>query len=328
MRNKIVVILIALLLLCSVSGSIIPAKNFIGKNVNYKSEELNNTIRSSFDTKSLSRNEYFKLLEKYPYFLNGTILDGRFRVVVSENGTPPSDMEPNDYDYCLNKLEMKTICESARAKFIRSYGFDPYPPEPDQKNIIISYGEYLEKQQLVSSSGGPHEMFGSIVVKVFPAKNSRDKPRNPYELYRSTEDGFNRFTPEFKITTFTYFLEGYWDASDVSSNDIYNYLVDLGDDVDQYLNYDNQVAMGWVKDAAGGTGKAWISGFFSVAKEKSNFRHEEIAQHEISHNFGAKDHGFFSWPPCLMGYLWLWLRIGNWCKRCHEIIYNQIWNYE
>jgi hypothetical protein len=245
-------------------------------------------------------------------------------VVVTPDGTPPADMAPNQYDYCISYETVEKISENARQQFISQYRIDPYPPEND--NVTLAYNEYLNSiPYRPVSQYGPHEMYGMIVTKVVTALNTRDRPLSPYSCGQATMKGFNKFNPAFQITTMTYYYYGYWNAADVTTGHIYDYYADLIDDCHSLKTEDNQVIYGWIRNTNDDTGYA--DGFYACSKERTNFPLKGVAQHEISHCYGALDHGWWNWPPCVMAYLWLWLGITDWCGSCHDTIYDHIWNY-
>jgi hypothetical protein len=50
--------------------------------------------------------------------------------------------------------------------------------------------------------------------------------------------------------------------------------------------------------------------------------HRQIVQHEISHNFGASDQGWYSWehPECIMNYIWTYMGTTIWCTSCKNTV--------
>lgn len=271
-----------------------------------------------------NREEHFELLEKLPYYLENTILDGSHRVVITPDGKPPFDIKSNQYDYCISYSEAEQISNESKINFINKYGLDPTPPEPT--NISLAYQEFLDFKESGSMkfSYGPHEMYGMIVTKVITAGDSQNRPLDPSNLCSCTKSGFNRFNPAFQITT-TYYYYGYWDASDVSSGEIRDYYEDLEDDCSWLRTQDNQVIFGWIRDTVDDTGRG--GGFYACAKENTNFPYKGVAQHEISHCYGAPDHGWSIFDVCVMSYFYLWLGHDGWCDSCSDTIYDNIWEY-
>ena len=121
---------------------------------------------------------------------------------------------------------------------------------------------------------------------------------------------------------------GFWDASDVQSGQIHDLRTDLMEDCEGTIrSEDNEVVMGWVHNAIGGSGEG--GGFYAIGKELTSFPPWLIAKHEISHCYGGgpTHHGWFFWPPCVMSYFWLALVYGGWCGECRTAIDNHIWQY-
>jgi hypothetical protein len=275
-------------------------------------------------------------LEGLPHYLDGTILDGNTRVIISPDGSPPIGWNA-EYDMIIKPIEARKIAGEARGRFIENYGVDPWPIEPE---ISVEYMQYMaiseastndhdinlyEAVNAMSSTSGPHQIGGLICTIAIPAKDSTYKPNDPYYLYYQTDDGFKEFRSPFSVNTYAYAAFGYWDASDVQSGDIEDLLYDLRDACGIYILQDNFVVMGWVDDASGGSGRAFIGGFFGVGKESSVYPKYRIAQHELSHCFTALDHGWSVLPICVMGYLWLPFGWIGWCGTCENRINNQIW---
>jgi len=60
-----------------------------------------------------------------PHYLNGTILDGDTRVIVTATGEPPEDLkEGKDYDAVISTKEMHVIMEDAKERYMETYGVD------------------------------------------------------------------------------------------------------------------------------------------------------------------------------------------------------------
>lgn len=268
-----------------------------------------------------TRAEHLEILDALPYYLEGTILNGSVRTVVTENGSPPDNMTyPDDYDYCINFSEMENISETARQQFITAHGIDPYLPEPDGP-IELAYADWLENTHSEGSGGGPHAINGLIVLKIIPARDEDNKPDDPNSLIKSVKKGFAKFSEIFAVSTSTSVHFGEWDASDVGPPaHIHEYRTDLWEDCWYLKTKDNQILFGWVRDAET-TGEG--GGFHACAKESSWFHPKMITRHEVSHCFGAPDHGFW-WPPCMMTYFWL-LFFWTWCNSCENTVYDNIW---
>jgi len=70
-----------------------------------------------------------------PHYLEGTILGGNTRVIVSSTGEPPEGAQEGvDYDVVINMSEMMAIEKEAIEKYIQKYGVDPGNPKLDDIN--------------------------------------------------------------------------------------------------------------------------------------------------------------------------------------------------
>ncbi len=281
------------------------------------------------DPANFTYEEYIEYLRTLPYFLNGTILDGTYRVIVNENGTPPDDITPEEYDYFISVQDFNNTCETARQQFRGTYGIDPYPPE-FYENVTedMAYDEWQNIQhynQSPSGSPGPHEIDGNFLVKVFPAKDSTNRPFNPQQRYQDTKSGCFWFLIWYGVYPEYLYYYGFWDASDVTPSSG-NFLQDLYDDCKQYRKKDNQILFGWVYDGPN-AGNSWRQDFYAVAEEWNFFSHKRVAQHEVSHCFNAPDHGWWLSFPCVMSYWWMWFGWFGWCGGCRNIVWDQIWNW-
>ena len=280
-----------------------------------------------------------------PYWLNGTILDGTHRVVVSENGLPPPFQNPNSYDYIITFETEQQIVDAAKQSYINTYGINPCKAitEPEQTNstgnsseyydlylkLYQQYGDQFTSDIKITGNGHPHAYSGQMYTLVFPATNSRDRPNQPQYLVDRTQGGFNAFQQFNNLQTLTYGEYGYWDASNVpSGSDIRVYDNDLYADLSANGWLDDAPStflVGWIKAT---TGDAGCGGGWSCAMRENNLISKSVlAQHEISHILEAPDHGWQFWPPCVMSYFWyIFLQHRGWCSTCQNTIYNAIWN--
>ena len=316
MKKLLPILLVGLLVLSGLGAVALPGR--------YQKAEVQNVSENTSTVSYESRLE----TGESPYWLDGTILDGNTRVIVSEDGQPPEGTSPDDYDYVISYEEMDIICETARQDYIDKYGVDPCPPEPEPKGVpsLYAFDEVFvdERSTKADSPGSPHQINGKIIVDVFTAKDSGHRPNDPHYLAGESYTGFKKFQT-FNVQTGGYGYYGYWDASDVGSN-MNDILDDLIEDCDKYRHgAENQVLMGWVRDANPGSGLACQDGFWCVAKESSIFVKRLIAQHEISHLFNAPDHGYSPWPYCIMSYWWLFFGVNTWCGGCTNMIRSHIW---
>jgi len=86
-----------------------------------------------------------------PHYLEGTILDGSKKVIVTKDGKLPEDlinrMEENgiNYDVVISHKEMFTIMEKARKEYIKKYGVDPANPKVDIVNGVPLPKDYVKE---------------------------------------------------------------------------------------------------------------------------------------------------------------------------------------
>ena len=301
-----------------------------------------------------------------PHWLNGTILDGTTRVVVTEDGQSPDDMEPEDYDIVISFHEEQQIAHNARQRYIEEYGVDPYSCEPGyyfppadpellpkdidseitqdeithecvdgenhHENVVFLSDNMIQIDYIVENeaiqigrSNGPHQINGKIVCKIVHA-TGRFRPVIPPLLTIMTQTGHNHFD-DFGVTTKEKAYYGYWNTNDVpwdaTLSDLMN---DLIEDCEGSIRVkDNQVVMGWVS-TAGSTYFGLGGGYYGIAKETCPFPLWAVAQHEISHCYGAPDHYWSPWPPCIMSYVWLFLGYPTYCDSCFDTINDNIWS--
>jgi hypothetical protein len=284
---------------------------------------------------------------KLPYYLDGTILDGSKRVVVTLTGEPPEGLSPDLYDMVISYREEDAIIENARAIYIEKYGIDPCESEPNivdkfspielwvlSKIGVIDVRDALclkEKNVEPLCYSGPHAVDGKIKLLIFFAADEEHKPKNPGLIREKAVFAMDIFTA-FKVETSVECYYGVWDASDAGM-DIIEILRDFEDDsdVNAYLDKENKFAMGWVSKADR-NGVARLDGFYCIGAEmvpwnRAKWPLESIVQHEVSHLFNVLDHGEW-WmlkPRCIMTYFWAWISYNRWCVSCYNVLYNEIW---
>jgi len=188
----------------------------------------------------------------------------------------------------------------------------------------------------VSSSSnpeGPYAKYDKLYLWIFEAKDSAHKPTQEY--LSDTLDAYARFYQFNPGTLYYYHVKDWWDASDVSPKDsAVKLLEDLAQDEgwvrDAFNDGDpaNDIVMGWV-DYMDHNGMAYVNGFYSVCAVKAStpdWPHDSIAQHEISHNFNAKDQGTWFWehPECIMNYNWAYWGTDKWCSDCGNTVNGNI----
>jgi len=287
------------------------------------------TMETSVETE-LASETYPEIL---PYWLNNTILDGNTKVIITDDPLPPN-LANIEYDYMITFEEAQSIADDARQQYIDQYGIDPcappsIPPRINPFPFPYAFSNGSESDIVVQQGpkgDGPHQTYGQLYACVFPAKNTRDRPNNPTYLFSQTRSGFNRFQT-FSVQTYSSVYSGYWDASDVpSGSTIFTYDTDLYEDLADYWLEDapSTFLVGWVRNAAGsraGCGGGWSC----TMKENCLVSKSILAQHEISHIFDAPDHGWSTWPPCVMSYFWYILGYTGWCSSCYNTIHDAIW---
>lgn len=100
-------------------------------NISYTDEELQ-ALYQKYDIKE---NDLKFARGELPNYLEGTILYGDLRVIVSETGEPREGMKEGEhYDVVLSEQEMSKILEKAREDYIEKYGVDPANPKLDEVN--------------------------------------------------------------------------------------------------------------------------------------------------------------------------------------------------
>lgn len=288
-----------------------------------------------------------KSVEDLPYYLDGTVLDGNLRVIITESGEPLPGLDPDLYDLTLSFEEENQIINVARQKYIITYGVDPLKTEEEdkgflRKNILKdflrdmashihreNYGKYDDVISVNSFIDGPHQEDGKIILLYVPAYDTETRPPNINQLFRQSKIGFRRFQ-RFGVETEVVKMLGIWDGSDVTSKTSGDYLHDLIEDCYMYKSEENQLMMGWAKTFSDiYAGRATRSGF-AIGRAEAGMKANALTQHELSHCFGAPDHGwqfpFLIFPFCIMNYLWVSLGIlPIWCDNCKNTINNHIW---
>lgn len=270
-----------------------------------------------------------KVNRNLPYYLENTILNGNFKVIITQDGKPPID-NVIPYDYCISFEEMEKICKVARQKYIWSYNLDPYPLE-----VVNANQEYIPDyyEDATPCYGGiPHQISGKLRLKVFFAKDFYHIPNNIPNLKTLTQQGWGRFSRFYVTPLQVEYFSGIWDASDCSVYGTEECLQDLAQDCKLgYQTADNILVMGWIK-LGDHNGKANWPGFFSVCAESVlviNHPKDSLVQHELSHNFNCPEGGFWpnehNWKSCVMNYWYCFFHSTVWCNSCFNRIFAQIW---
>lgn len=290
-----------------------------------------------------------------PYWLAGTILDGNTRVIVTEDGIPPEDVTPADYDYVISFAQEDAILSQARQAYIARYGIDPYQMQdtsllqqqnPQNTQVQISTlifnilslpenGMYDVTRPGDTRTGGPHQFLHFMTLRVFYARDSTHRPTNLYNLKQQTRTGWQRFTT-FNIIPMIQIWYGYWSAQGVD-NDIWNLISDFTSDCSLYKTCYNQVLLGWVK-TSNHNGGTYCPSFYVVCAESCwpDAPKDILVQHELTHAIGAINDDpspdtYIGWHlggfnPCLVNYFWMYAGTNTWCTTCHNIMHDQIWS--
>ncbi|WP_202319237.1 zinc-dependent metalloprotease family protein [Archaeoglobus neptunius] len=262
----------------------------------------------------------------------------------------------------MTASEFSDIVERARKEYMKRYGVDPLNPKvvvidgiPVPKEYAKRLGEELvrggripkfdlsiklnqESSVKTTSDTGPQLKNNALYLWIVEAAGG-DAPSSIDYLY-ATLDGYRRFQQFNDAATLDYyFVVNNWDASDVYTKKLSDYLQDLKEDMDwvRYTLNDgdpqNDMVIGWIKTADDNyCGYAYINGYFSVGVAESGYYScwvlplDIIAQHEISHNFNADDMGRYCWEHdrCIMNYCWAIMGTNTWCDSCWQKIYNNI----
>lgn len=166
-----------------------------------------------------------------------------------------------------------------------------------------------------------HDSTNELKVHVVPASNSVHQPSEPYA--NETYNALGIFANEFNVDVTHEIHFGYWDASG-TGKDTFD-IIDTLENQDTFLNYDWEVVTGWV-DEMNNNGVANRDGYYSVNACITNngvdWDHDQIVQHEISHNFDAPDRGTLGYEheKCIMNYEYAWRGIDYWCSDDNYII--------
>ncbi len=335
MKYGICTILAAIVLM---SVSMLPAmgSSESKNNIDYTETEL----QDLYVKYEITENDIKFANGELPNYLDGTILKGEKKVLVTEDGKPLEDMKEGvDYDIVISESEMLDIIERAEMEYISKYGVDPSNPTIDMvdgkaipteevkmlvKNKSIKLDDSLMssdiEKSVLSVSSNPKAVNGNIYVHVYPAKDSNHAPTESY--YTDTIDASERFEG-FGITVNRVWHYNYWDASDVSSTySSSDVLADLKEDCAYIRDSSNDIVLGWVK-YLDNNGRAYINGAYGVCATTAtgvDWPHDSIVQHEISHNFGASDQNSVSHPTCIMNYAYAYAGTNVWCTSCSNTV--------
>ena len=286
--------------------------------------------------------------EKLPNFLDGTVLDGSKNIIISEDGNPPPYLDSEYYDVVMSREERDEIVQNARENYIEKYGIDPFEKEKSesikQSNKLQSIRQFLKELKTNKNE------------KCNPVINPLDGNYGPYALrdvngnsklyfyvvyaygryevdnsdkancLSDIKIAVNRLKSKFNVdkhSIYEFYGPDYWDTRDCST-DGDKLIYDLEDDC-EYLrcNRSNVLVFGWVKTATS-SGKGMY--FYAFAHRGFTWFIDkyDLAQHELSHSFGAPDHGYVLKPKCIMGYIWLFFGHYGYCNSCRNTINDQM----
>ena len=276
---------------------------------------------------------------------------------VTKDGRVENWIDPLFFKWCVKNgykvipaRKAIEVEEKAIRDYIKKYGVDPANPKVENVNGVLLPKEYVEELiksgKLTPGSGssncpatvtpeGARALNGNLYLWIAEAGDPQHKPTQAY--FQDTINAYGRFY-QFGVDNlyyYKYYNYWCWDASDVSPWDSSDELLDdLRDDTgqvrDDFNDKDpsNDIVIGWVK-YADHNGIAYCDGFFSVAATEAagvDWPHDSIAQHEISHNFNAPDHGYYC-QVCIMCYTWAYAT-DIWCPEvCKPVIDGNI-NYQ
>lgn len=257
----------------------------------------------------------------------------------------------------MTHSEAKAIRDEARQNYIKRYGVDPRNPRAEILN-----GEVMSKEKVRrlveqgkaspgrphhpeksddgastnavesgtggGTTGGPSQAGGDIYLTAYPAS---DAAHSPDEAWSSgTQTAWFRFGNEFGVTTWYSEQYGVWDASGTGDN-TRDQLDDLVADVGPSHWEEDETYLGWVATGDhNGRGKLDQAGSVCATSTSSDWSaewgHEQIAQHEISHNFNAPDRGRWGYEhqECIMNSEWAYRGTTIWGSEDWDIVNDNI----
>lgn len=297
------------------------------------------------------REKYLQKLESLPYFLEGTLLDGKAKIVETIDGKLPEFLDEGKCDMIILTAERIQIVEQAREEFIIKYGIDPYPPEEEltsapSKDELKDYEHYecvdhidvIEiSQDDKSSKSYPHENgYGDMYLALFPAYDGASAPNNVNLLIAKVLAGWVRYDT-FGITTGYTIYWNYWDCSDAGT-DAYDQIDDFEDDYDSWeVNHPDYVVNMGLNKQSNHNGIALRGGFHCIVTEDCTglIEHEKsiVSQHELTHCIGHIADDDCMWPwchsggQCVVNYWYMWTGTTTWCSSCYNQIDYYIWNW-
>jgi len=306
---------------------------------------------SSIGTAGNLQNENSDILtsdnQNLPNFLDGTVLDGSKNIIISEDGSPPPYLDSDKYDIVVSREERDKITEEARQEYIEKYGIDPFLKEKSTRSInkFQSIRQLLKeiktKENKIcnpainpkGSNYGPYALRDEngdsklYVYIVYAWGNlevdSSDKANCLNDIRSAIKTIKSKFNVD-KHNIYEFYGKNFWNARDCTVDADEQYF-DLEEDCD-HLRCDrsNVLLFGWSKFATS-SGRSNF-GYHCIAHRGFTWLidKDDLAQHELSHCFGLPDHGHLTWPPCIMGYTWLFFGVTDYCDSCKKIMKDQM----
>lgn len=166
MRKRYLLGIILSLMVCTAVGFMAVSATTEEKIPLKKPNELTeNDLKKIYEKYNVSENDIKFVKGELPNFREGTILDGDKKVIVTEDGEIPKDLEERmeekniNCDMVITIEEMFTIGEKARKDYMKKYGVDPVNPKIDTVNGIFLPKEYVDKlvEEKVVMPGKPQK---------------------------------------------------------------------------------------------------------------------------------------------------------------------------
>jgi len=323
-----------------------------GANLKKPSELTARELKAIYKKYNVSENDIKFATGKLPHYLESYLPDSY--VVMGKlgpNGTVEEWIDVKAADHfrklgisVLNASEFLAIREEARKAYIEKYGVDPHNPKvvliedvPIPKEYIRKLaekygGEYLDgglsrdfidqRLEITSSKAtatGPQIKNGALYLWIVEAIGD-ERPANA-DYFDATLDAYGRFQVFNSGASLNWYFINSWDASDVSTGKLEDYLEDLKEDMGSWRSWyndgdpQNDIMIGWIRSANDRyCGYGYINGFYSVGVTESGHYTcwliplNLVAQHEISHNFKAED----------STYCWVTMGVDTWCDSCWD----------
>lgn len=320
-----------------VVAMITPSTFAIATDTSVTDQYTDDRLTKLYEQYDISENDVKFINNELPNFLDGTILSSEYKVLVTEDGKPLDGMERGkDYDIIITEAEMISIIQKAEADYISTYGVDPSNPKLDIVNGKAI--PTMEVQRLIESGNiesadtmdvfnalveytflNPKEVNNQVDLHIYPAAVALYAPAQSY--YQDTVDGSERFE-QFGTTVNRYWHYNIWNPSGTPTYDSQRVLDDLRTDCIGIRQQDNDLVLGWVNflDHNGRAGRDDSFSVCAVQADGFDWPHDSIVQHEISHNFGAVDQGYYTneHAQCIMNYQWAYSGTNVWCTNCGD----------